>query len=151
MKKIVRFGTFSLAFLLAVSVAADNKREKVIHLFQINGVMDSIDQNALLGIEEMKHSNPSLPEEFWKSPKYLESINWWKRAFLDEQVKSAMSNISDEELDQIVALLSTENGQKLVEVNKRMGPVYNVANAKVLREFSERFSKLVREWTLTSD
>jgi len=136
-----------LLFFVDCSATDISKRERIIEYFRVNGVMQSIEQNAVLGVEEMKRSNPKLPVEFWNSDSFKSAIQWWKEAYLDAYVEVAIKNISDAELDELIAFHKTDLGKRFLALNIRIQPHYNKVSAKLFGEFSDKFKGLVREYS----
>lgn len=138
----------ALLIVLSSTLAAgeEEKRDRVIEYFQLNGMMAMIERNSKLGVQEIRRQNPGLDPAFWDSDEFRAAIDWWEKAFLEANVSVAMKYISDEELEELFAFLNTDTGQKFVSSNLRLQPLYDEANAAVFGVFNDVLNNAIQEF-----
>lgn len=141
-----------LAFLLGLLIVdfaeADEttKRERILYLFEVNGVHRSVDNQIDAMLEQSKHQYADFPEELWTDGRLYQLFQDYREDLIEAYVDAADRGLSDEELTWIIDFLETEQGQKMLRLNNRTRPLYDEAANSVYPPFMEAVTKLLLQY-----
>ncbi len=124
----------------------ENKRDRILSYFEVNGVLESIDKQMSAMRAQSKRQFAGLPDELWTDGRLDQLFEDYRTNLIEAYIDVADENLSDEELDWLIDFMDTEQGQKMFALNQRVRPFYDEAANAVYIPFMEAMNALLMEY-----
>ena len=142
------FAAFALGWaFLALSQPAV-PRDKVLAYFAATGVLDSIERQVQLTADELKRLYPTLPSAFWNDPAFASALLRFKQDLTDGFVQAAAANLTEQEINELLAFVQSDQGKRMVALQLRLAPLYERATVQPQQRFNDAFIELHKRHAL---
>ena len=143
-----KFTLFIIAIVCSFNINASEapSRDDVIEYFKITDVKNVFAGYSKSYIVVLRNTYPDLSEKFYSAPELESVMKEYERRLFDESVSIIRSNITKNDLNEIIKFLKTETGKNFLSLQKVTTPLFAEAGTRTNLWLNDEVKQLIYKY-----